>query len=92
MDANARAHRAAVAADLAALPEPPKKWKPAHDLALFRALLGGGLDEAIEATGYAASTCMTRLRRLLPGVMSRDAKEALLAELEARAREPEKDQ
>lgn len=84
--ATERCHRAVIAATLASLPEPPLNWSPEYDLLLVRALLsgGGGLDQAIEGTGYAASTCWSRLSRLIPKVMSHDAKTALLAELEAR--------
>lgn len=85
--ATEKAHRAVAASHLASLPEPPKKWRAEYDLRLMRALLsGGGLEQAIKATGYAATTCCARLRRLLPRVMSKDAKTALIAELEARAK------
>lgn len=86
----ARAHRALIRAELDRMPEPPKKWRAEWDLDLMRAFLsGGGLDPVIAATGYAASTCLARLSRMVPGVMSHDTKAALLAELEARAEREE---
>lgn len=75
----------------------PEKWTPAHDLRLASALLqdpdgwGGAVKAVMEETGYSLSTCLTRLRKLLPPVITADAKAALLAELEARTKAEQED-
>lgn len=63
------------------------RWRWRNDAALIAATLcGRHLDLCIRATGYSARRCATRIRRLMPPVLHRDAKLALLAELRARAR------
>ncbi|GGH36166.1 hypothetical protein SAMN05444007_108230 [Cribrihabitans marinus] len=41
-EATEKAHRALIAAEIAALPDPPVKWCAEYDLALVRCLLSGG--------------------------------------------------
>lgn len=83
------AHRSRELARIEALPTPPKKLTPAHDLQLVDGFLGGGwigaLENVADLTGYCQNTLQTRLVRLLPDPLTHDTRAALIAVLKARA-------
>lgn len=86
MTAYEKALRQACAARLAAIGA-GQSWTPPQDLALIRAVLADTehWEAAVSAIDHTPRSCLARLRRLLPPVLSADVRAALLAELEARA-------
>lgn len=48
-------------------------------------MAGHNMDFVAASVGYSTARCLTRLKKLLPEVCSREALQALDAELEARA-------
>lgn len=63
------------------------RWRWRNDAALIAATLcGRHLDLVVKATGYSKRRCHARIRHLMPAVLHRDARQALLAELRRRAR------
>lgn len=83
------AHQAREAARIEALPAPPQKLTPTHDLKLVEGFLGGGWIPTLESiaveTGYVESTLRGRLVRLIPDPLTHDTRAALLDVLKARA-------
>lgn len=62
-------------------------WRWCARFWMIRWLGGGALKRVSTETGYKANTCLTRVLKLLPPVITADASAALIAELECRVAE-----